>query len=152
MNKTLVITLLSAVIIGGAFLTSGSAKDFQGIHMDIYKSPSCGCCSYYADYLKSRGADVTIHMVDDSELNAMKAKLGIPSSMYSCHTTIVGDYFIEGHVPKEAVIRLLNEKPSVTGIMLPGMPQGSPGMPGSKSGDFVVYGMHEGGITEFMRI
>ncbi|MBR9680391.1 MAG: hypothetical protein GOU98_01040 [Candidatus Altiarchaeota archaeon] len=150
--KMWIITGLSLVIIIGAFLTSGSANEFEGIKMEVYKSPSCGCCTYYADYLKAKGADVEVILVEDIELNSIKQSLGIPIGMYSCHTTKIGDYFIEGHIPKEGLFKLLNEKPNIGGIALPGMPSGSPGMPGAKSGDFVIYSISEGQTKEFMRI
>ena len=73
--------------------------------------------------------------------------------MESCHTVVIGDYFIEGHIPLEAVEKLLVEKPDIKGIAMPGMPSGSPGMPGAKKGDFVIYAVNNDGTTEeFMRI
>lgn len=72
--------------------------------------------------------------------------------MQSCHTTVIGGYYIEGHVPVEAIKRLLEEKPQIDGIALPGMPAGSPGMSGSKEGPFVIYSISGGQTSEFMRI
>ena len=68
--------------------------------------------------------------------------------MEICHTTIIGDYFVEGHVPLEAVEKLLTEKPDIKGIAMPGMPSGSPGMPGAKKGDFVIYAVNRDGSYE----
>jgi len=72
--------------------------------------------------------------------------------MQSCHTTEIGDYFVEGHVPIEAIDKLLAEKPDIDGITLPDMPAGSPGMPGVKREEFVIYSLKDGESSEFMRI
>ena len=86
-------------------------------------------------------------------LDETKRKYEIPPQMESCHTIIVGNYFVEGHVPLEAVEKLLREKPNIKGIAMPGMPSGSPGMPGAKNGDFVIYGVNQDGTTfEFARL
>ena len=86
-------------------------------------------------------------------MSSVKANYEIPSQLESCHTAVIGDYFVEGHVPLEAVEKLLMEKPDVAGIAMPGMPSGSPGMPGTKRGDFIVYSVNnDGSYEEFMRI
>lgn len=92
----------------------------------VYKSPTCGCCSKWVDHMRANGFQMTAHNVDD--IAAVKAKHGVPAEAGSCHTSLVGGYVIEGHVPADAVKRLLAERPTVTGIAVPGMPAGSPGM------------------------
>jgi hypothetical protein len=92
----------------------------------VYKSPSCGCCSKWIDHMRANGFEVTSHNVDD--IAALKAKHGVPSRAASCHTSLIGDYVVEGHVPADAVKRLLRERPNVRGLAVPGMPMGSPGM------------------------
>ena len=73
--------------------------------------------------------------------------------MESCHTTVMGNYFVEGHIPLEVVNKLLTEKPDIKGIAMPGMPNGSPGMPGVKRGDFVIYAINnDGSYAEWMRL
>ena len=72
--------------------------------------------------------------------------------MQSCHTTIIGKYFIEGHVPFEAVEKLLKEQPDIDGIALPGMPIGTPGMPGDKDEPYVIYQLKDGKFSVFMTI
>ncbi len=118
----------------------------------IFKSQSCGCCTNYVSYMKRQnGFDVTITNLED--ISSVKEKYAIPSSVQSCHTMIVGDYFVEGHVPVEAVRKLLDEKPAIRGIALPGMPEASPGMPGSKRQPFEIYAVANDGSTSlFMRI
>ncbi len=122
--------------------------DFDAV---VYKSPSCGCCSLYVDYLKDKGLDVKVE--ERASVEPIKRQYGVPSSLESCHTTIMGDYFIEGHVPFEAVEKLNAEKPDIAGIAVPGMPSGSPGMPGTKAGPIVVYAVNKDGTSEkFMEV
>ena len=117
----------------------------------IFRSESCGCCGLYSSYMGKKGFDFEVVQIDD--LDSIKDKYKIPAKMQSCHTTIIGDYFIEGHVPVEAIEKLLAEKPDIAGIAMPGMPSGSPGMPGSKRGPFIGYAVNKDGSTaEFMRI
>ena len=73
--------------------------------------------------------------------------------MQSCHTTTIGNYFVEGHIPIEAIEKLMTEKPNIKGIAMPGMPSGSPGMPGAKQGPFIIYAIgNDGSVGEFMRM
>jgi len=93
----------------------------------MYKSPTCGCCSGWADTLKSAGFTVVEKKQED--MDVIKEKYGVPGDLSSCHTAIVGGYIIEGHVPAADVQRLLKEKPAnVVGLTAPGMPMQSPGM------------------------
>jgi hypothetical protein len=96
----------------------------------VYKSPTCGCCKGWATYLQRNGYTVT--MVDRDDMDSVKDGLGVPEAMRSCHTAKIDGYVIEGHVPVEAIDKLLADKPKVTGIAAPGMPSGSPGMSGPK--------------------
>lgn len=93
----------------------------------VYKSPTCGCCSEWAEHLEEEG--FTVELVDTNDLVTVKAAMGVPRDMGSCHTARVGDYVVEGHVPADDIKRLLAEAPEGTvGIAVPGMPVGSPGM------------------------
>ncbi len=114
----------------------------------VYRSPSCGCCEEWIAYLKSKGFDATVISTDD--LGAVKAKMHVPVDMQACHTAVIGGYVIEGHVPVEAIAKLLAEKPHVMGIAVPGMPGGSPGMSGPAE-SFTVYAFGPAGETSFMR-
>ncbi len=82
----------------------------------------------------------------------MKEELGVPEQVWSCHTSVLGKYVIEGHVPVEAIQKLPDERPAIDGIALPGMPQGSPGMSGEKSEPWVIYSIVDGGIEEFVTL
>ena len=117
----------------------------------IYKSSTCGCCSAYASYMKKKGFDVKV--IDMQDLTSIKDKYGIPYILQSCHTSIIDNYFIEGHIPVEAINKLLAEKPDIMGIAMPGMPSASPGMPGAKASDFVISAVNkDGNYPEFMRM
>lgn len=96
------------------------------VAITVYKNAQCGCCRRWVEHLRKEGFQVTAKDVDD--LAAIKAKLGVPSSLSSCHTAVIGPYVVEGHVPAADVRKLLAEKPKVAGIGVPGMPVGSPGM------------------------
>ena len=92
----------------------------------VFKSPSCGCCGKWVEYMRSHGFTVATRDMED--LEAIKKMAGVPDGLQSCHTATVGGYVVEGHVPVEAVRRLLRERPKTRGIAVPGMPAGSPGM------------------------
>lgn len=94
--------------------------------IDVARSPSCGCCGDWIDHMRAAGFTVNDRLIDD--LAPLKAQLGVPADLQSCHTGIVEGYAIEGHVPAEDVLRLLRERPSATGLAVAGMPLGSPGM------------------------
>lgn len=148
-----IVAVLALVLL---FTKGSSSVSFENINkasqIDIYKDMSCGCCGVYANYVDGKTEPkINTFNVQDSE--QIKKKYGIPSELESCHTTIIGDYFIEGHIPLEAVEKLLAEQPDIAGIAMPGMPSGSPGMPGQKYGDFVIYAVaNDGSYSEFMRI
>jgi hypothetical protein len=113
----------------------------------IYKSSSCGCCAKWVDYLRVRGFQPRVH--DEEEMDRLKDRMGVPSDVRSCHTAILGSYLIEGHVPVEDIQRLLEERPRIAGLAVPGMPQGSPGMapPGMKEGGYEVVAFQFDGST-----
>ncbi|UWQ79772.1 DUF411 domain-containing protein [Leisingera sp. S132] len=94
----------------------------------IMKSPSCGCCTAWADRLAAAGFQTEVRNVADEDLWAMKERLGVSGDLSACHTAMAGPYVIEGHVPAEDIQRLLAEQPKALGLSVPGMPIGSPGM------------------------
>lgn len=108
----------------------------------LYKNPQCGCCSGHADYLRERGFEIEV--VETDQLSALKRERGVPPSLESCHTLVVDGYVVEGHVPVTSIRRLLEERPAIRGIALPGMPQGSPGMSGQQKAPFTVYELSAG--------
>lgn len=109
----------------------------DGTPAKLYKNPNCGCCDEYAKYLKANGFDVTV--IPTHNLTQMQVQNRVPAQLAGCHTTVVGDYLFEGHIPVDAVKRVLEEKPFIRGLAVPGMPAGSPGMTGAKKGPLHVY-------------
>lgn len=103
----------------------------------LYKNPQCGCCENYAGYLRKNGFNVTVYETHD--LVSMSRKQGIPDKLQGCHIARIGKYAVSGHVPVSIIQKLLKERPAIKGVTLPGMPQGSPGMAGSKTEPFKVY-------------
>jgi hypothetical protein len=92
----------------------------------VSKDPTCGCCSGWIDHLRKAGFSADV--IETSEINRVKVRLGVPEDLASCHTAEIGGYVIEGHVPADAIKRLLAEKPAGKGLAVAGMPMGSPGM------------------------
>jgi len=92
----------------------------------VSKDPTCGCCTGWVDHLRQAG--FTADVIETSEINRVKVRLGVPQDLASCHTAEIGGYVIEGHVPADAIKRLLAEKPAGKGLAVAGMPMGSPGM------------------------
>jgi hypothetical protein len=107
--------------------------------MAVHKSPSCGCCGSWVEQMEKAGHPVEV--ISEDDLGPLKAALGVPAEMASCHTAIVEGYFIEGHVPAQDVARLLMERPDARGLAVPGMPVGSPGMevPSGEVEPYTVY-------------
>ncbi len=130
--------------------TSISGNNQVKYTAELYYSPTCGCCKIYGDYLKSEGFEVKIR--ETQNIENIKETLKIPSELWSCHTVKIGKYYVEGHIPIEAIKKLLEEQPNIEGIALPGMPSGSPGMPGEKTEEFVIFAVSKGETKEFMRI
>mgnify|MGYP001399201407 FL=1 len=118
--------------------------------VEVFKTPTCGCCYGYVLFLEKE--KYKVKQTDMRSLHSIKQKYNIPIEMQSCHTTIMGEYFIEGHVPIEAINKLLKEQPDIDGIALPGMPIGTPGMPGDKDEPYVIYQLTDGKFSVFMTI
>jgi len=117
--------------------------------VEVWKDPGCGCCTAWVDHLKTAGFKVRAHEVND--INAARAKNGVPQALGACHTARVGGYAIEGHVPASEIKRLLQEKPKAAGLAVPGMPLGSPGMEADRSHPYDVLLFTAGGSTSVYR-
>ena len=117
--------------------------------IEVFKTPTCGCCSAWVDHLLDAGFDLDAQDVDQDALWALKERSRITPELSSCHTAIVDGYFIEGHVPASDVRRLLSEKPDALGLTVPGMPIGSPGMEmGEQRDPFETFLVLRTGTTE----
>ncbi len=104
----------------------------------VVKSPSCGCCTAWVDYLKTKGFTVTVEARE--EFTALKRANGVTPALESCHTAFINGYVVEGHVPAELIRKLIETKPAgVKGIAVPGMPVGSPGMEQGPPQRYTVY-------------
>lgn len=128
------IRVLTAIL--ALALTTLSAAAEERVPATLYKNPNCACCEEYANYLRSNGFDVTV--IEEPNMTPIKQKYGVSEDLEGCHTTVVGGYVVEGHVPATPIKKLLKEKPAIKGISLPGMPDGSPGMSGVKEGPFTI--------------
>jgi hypothetical protein len=119
--------------------------------MVVYKSPTCGCCDLWVDHAEEHGFNVTsVDIIDYDLLVAKKREHGIDMDLGSCHTTLVGGYVVEGHVPAHVIQRLLEERPDIHGIAVPGMPIGSPGMEGPNPRPYQVIAIgHDGARTVY---
>lgn len=121
-RRALLVGLATASLTASAFPSAAEALP----KMTVTKDPSCGCCGAWVDHVRKAGFPVEV--IESAEVNRLKVRLGVPQDLASCHTTEVGGYVIEGHVPADAIKRLLAEKPQAKGLAVPGMPVGSPGM------------------------
>ncbi len=163
MRKTLLVPLALAVAVAAAVVWTSNrpaaeasaagpaaeaaapAEAGAATTITVYKSPTCGCCKKWVDHLREHGFEVVTH--DTDEIGQVKAASGVPGELASCHTAIVDDYVIEGHVPADAIRRLLEERPQVAGLAVPGMPMGSPGMEGSYEDRYDVLAFDRDGKT-----
>ena len=113
-------------LVGGFYFLSCGETAEKMPEVIVYKSPTCGCCGKWVEHMQKNGFTVTVHDVQD--VTPYKNRNGIAEDLASCHTAIVGNYVVEGHVPAAEVRKMIVEKPAIRGISVPGMPIGSPGM------------------------
>lgn len=151
MQKPVVLQTRRALIGGaGSVLTLSVAgcadAAARPVPMAVRRDPGCGCCEAWTEQMRASGRFV-VTTEDDPNLAAFKSARGVPSDLASCHTAIVGDYVVEGHVPLADVLRLIEERPSIAGIAVGGMPIGSPGMeqPGGGNEAYDVVAFTSGG-------
>lgn len=135
-------TLAAAALVAGRRLTAAPPPPRTVI---VYKDPDCGCCTLWNDHMRAAG--FTLQVKDTRNLAMVKASVGVPAPLQSCHTGVVGGYFVEGHVPADLVVRLLTERPAIAGLAVPGMPIGSPGMEGTPPARYDVLAVGRDGTT-----
>ncbi|EWH01207.1 DUF411 domain-containing protein [Halomonas sp. BC04] len=129
-----------SLLTGGALalylvLTPGASTQ-AGSVVEMYQDPNCGCCTDWADHLREEGFEVRQHKTRD--MRSVKVEHGVTPELSSCHTALIDGYVIEGHVPAADIKRLLEERPEVVGLTVPGMPHGSPGMETGRFDDYAV--------------
>jgi hypothetical protein len=119
--------------------------------LEVWKNRGCGCCSAWAKRFEQAGFAVTMHELED--VMPIRAAAGVPTDLAGCHTAKVEGYVVEGHVPVEAVQRLLAERPTILGLSVPGMPTGAPGMEveGEPAEPFQVYAFTADGSRQVFR-
>lgn len=125
------ISRIALVVTGALTLAFGYAVSAQQTALPkvtVYKTSSCGCCRLWVDHMKKNGFDVQAMDVSAADVRAVSKAVGLKDEDTSCHTSKIGTYTVEGHVPADDIKRMLKEKPAIAGLSAPGMPQGSPGM------------------------
>lgn len=156
-SATLVVSLFALVATSVAATARRSDVPQQGQPhataakpiMQVYKSPTCGCCAKWIEHVQAAGFDVRVTDLDETKLDAQKAKLGVAPKLQSCHTATVNGYVIEGHVPAADIQRMLKDKPAIAGLAAPGMPRGSPGMEmGGMKDKYDVVAFDKAGATK----
>jgi hypothetical protein len=133
------------VLIAGTAFAGLSTQDAGAVEVTVYKSPTCGCCNKWITHMEGNGFEVNAH--DLADLTQIKLEHGVSQELTSCHTALVDGYVIEGHVPAEDIQRLLEERPDVVGLAVPGMVMGSPGMEGATSEPYNVLTFDRDGNT-----
>lgn len=143
-----VLASAAALSLGAATLKpEPSLPDDRVSVITVYKSPTCGCCKKWVESLRAAGFEVKTIDLDD--LSEIKAASGVPRPLQTCHTAMVEGYVVEGHVPVDALRKLLHDRPKVAGISVPGMPSGSLGMemPGAAAQSYDVIAWDKTGKT-----
>lgn len=144
-SSTAAVALVALIMWPGVPPTSAtiSAEDTNIV---VYKNAACSCCGRWVTHLRDAGLEVSV--VEVGSTQSIQSRVGVPRKLGSCHTAIVGDYWVEGHVPANLVLRLLAERPDdVRGIAVPGMPMGSPGMEGPNPVEYDVVAYDSDGRT-----
>ena len=119
-------SIIMMIVAGLLALPTVNASDAMVKDIVVYKNPDCGCCTKWVRYLEQNNYNVTIE--DTRDVQAVKKRLGVPEKLAACHTAVIDGYVIEGHITHRDIKRLLLFRPDVTGIAVPGMPLGTPGM------------------------
>ncbi|WP_281647299.1 DUF411 domain-containing protein [Parendozoicomonas sp. Alg238-R29] len=140
-------SFIAGSVLAALASTGYSSNDLPDI--TVYKSATCGCCSKWVEHLEDNGFNVVSQNV--TNLSDYKQKANLPNGLGSCHTAFVGGYAIEGHVPAADIKAMLQNRPEITGLAVPGMPMGSPGMEYNNQKDaYQVLGYtKEGEVTVF---
>lgn len=132
-------------ILGLSAVTPAAAQSVEPV--TIWRAPGCGCCDAYADYLRTNGFQVEV--IDDRNFDTRSVAAGVPERGIGCHLAMIDGYVVSGLVPSEIIERLLEERPAITGVTLPGMPANAPGMAPEKTGTLRVYSFGLDGVAVY---
>ncbi|WP_037255826.1 DUF411 domain-containing protein [Rhodovibrio salinarum] len=136
-SRRLALGAVAGITATGVLASFGPVHAAEAKTMRVYKSPTCGCCERWVDYLRASGW--TVEVVNLQDVSSIKKQVGLLPQLAACHTAIADGYVIEGHVPLPAIEKLVTERPDVHGIAVPGMPQDSPGMRGGGVQDVLAF-------------
>ncbi|HKQ35061.1 MAG TPA: DUF411 domain-containing protein [Nitrospiraceae bacterium] len=134
--------LLAALLMMALLSTQAFAAQTM---VTLYKDLQCTCCEAYVKFLEEQGFKVEVKPVRD--LHAIDQKAGVPEALEGCHTSFIDGYVVIGHVPVDAIHKLLAERPKIIGISIPGMPANLPGMPGPRSHSVAIHEITTDGST-----
>lgn len=142
----------AALLIAGAVFLFATRAPADPVPMTVYMTPQCVCCGEWVAYMKKNGFLVTARYMSAEDLGRLKDRHGIPHAARSCHTAEAKVYVVEGHTPADVVRRILEDRPELTGVAVPGMPVGSPGMevPGRRPDPYNVLAFDRGGDLSVM--
>lgn len=129
-------------------MAAGAGAQKPPLTVEVFKTPTCGCCAKWVEHLRGSGFAMKVADLSQADLTAVKAKHNVPRALHSCHTAIVGGYVVEGHIPAADIQRLLKERPAISGLAVPGMPTGSPGMEGPNPQPYEVLTFDKQGRTK----
>ena len=150
--RTIIGLTLGALLLSLASTHAGDAASARGanaakpVTIKVYKTPTCGCCKAWVQHLRDNGFKV--ETIDMPDLSTVKLRYGVTPKLEACHTAVVNGYVVEGHVPADVIMRLLKEHPAVTGVAVPGMPGGSPGMEGASRERYDILTFDHAGHTK----
>ncbi len=134
---------VGGIVVAAALATFFAVGPATGVEVTVYKSPTCGCCKGWIKHMKRNGFAVKAYDVND--VTPYKRQNGVTPRLASWHMALVAGYVIEGHVPAREIKRLLQERPEIKGLAVPGMPMGSPGMEGPRKDRYQVLSFDKNG-------
>lgn len=144
MRKAFIVWVIVIASVAG-FVMAFDRESSGSKNIVVYKDPSCACCTKWITHLKKNDFNVEVH--NQRNMTTIKSQLLVPDHLKSCHTASINGYSIEGHVSADLIDRLIDERPNVTGLAVPGMPMGSPGMEGHRKDAYEVLAFQKGGET-----
>ncbi|UUY10193.1 DUF411 domain-containing protein [Pseudomonas sp. J452] len=135
------------LLLATALFAAATSQAAETISMDVHRDANCGCCKAWISHLEANGIQVNDHV--ESDMSAVKSRLGVPPRLASCHTGVIDGKFVEGHVPASDILKL-RQRPDLLGAAVPGMPHGSPGMETGVVHAYQVIGLQKDGQEQVL--